>query len=481
MQAKTKMSPLKAFLQGTLILTISNVVLKAINFFLLPLYTAYLTPEQLGINDTIINLTSLIFTILVLAFDSAYSAFYYDDDTQEHRDRVFNTVLFTFMGTSSIALGLILFADDISMLVFGTSEYVWAIRIALMGVALNLWFLPFSLDCRIQSKMTAYAGITVSSSLVMIILNILFVVVLGLGFYALIISLALSNLFQLILYCFIMKKRFSIRLFDKRLFRQMLKYSLPMLPSVLAYWIINLSCTYIILLYFSTTEVGIYGIAARYVTVVNVVANAFYLSFSPYAFQSAQDEGAPEKFRTILNVFFLLISIIVFSTVVFGKEVITLMTTPAYYEAYLLLPGLMFGQLAYGVATVVGYGIAITKKSIFNMIAVLTSAGVSLAMNFLLIPHLGALGATYATCISYCTMTLLLYIFAERLYPCRYQIGKVGLCFFVLLGLCMISLDFPLWQKCIIWVMGTALVVGVFRKSLGDAWIAVKRLLPRQT
>ena len=44
--AETGKSALKALLQVTLILAVSNVVLKAINFFLLPLYTAYLTPEQ---------------------------------------------------------------------------------------------------------------------------------------------------------------------------------------------------------------------------------------------------------------------------------------------------------------------------------------------------------------------------------------------------------------------------------------------------
>ena len=73
--AETGKSALKALLQGALILAISNVVLKAINFFLLPLYTAYLTPEQLGINDAIANFTSLVYTLLVLSFDAAFSAF----------------------------------------------------------------------------------------------------------------------------------------------------------------------------------------------------------------------------------------------------------------------------------------------------------------------------------------------------------------------------------------------------------------------
>ena len=63
------------FLKGSMILTISNICTKAINFFLLPLYTKYLTPEQLGISDTITTVTSLVYPLLVLGLDSAFSAF----------------------------------------------------------------------------------------------------------------------------------------------------------------------------------------------------------------------------------------------------------------------------------------------------------------------------------------------------------------------------------------------------------------------
>ena len=63
------------FLKGSAALLIANLCTKAINFFLLPLYTKYLSPEQLGVSDSITTMTSLFFPILVLGLDSAYSAF----------------------------------------------------------------------------------------------------------------------------------------------------------------------------------------------------------------------------------------------------------------------------------------------------------------------------------------------------------------------------------------------------------------------
>ena len=83
------------FLKGSTILIISNLVIKGINFFLLPLYTKYLTPEALGVSDTIVSLTSMIFPLLVMGLDSAFSAFYFDERSEEHQKRVFNTICCT--------------------------------------------------------------------------------------------------------------------------------------------------------------------------------------------------------------------------------------------------------------------------------------------------------------------------------------------------------------------------------------------------
>ena len=74
-----KTAKLKSFFKGSIVLIISNVFLKAINFLLLPLYTKNLTPEMLGISDTITSFTGLVFPILVMGLDSAYSAFYFEE------------------------------------------------------------------------------------------------------------------------------------------------------------------------------------------------------------------------------------------------------------------------------------------------------------------------------------------------------------------------------------------------------------------
>ena len=70
----------RTFVKGSLIITISNLLIKGVTFFLLPLYTRYLTPKMLGVSDSVTTFTGFVFPILVLGLDSAFSAFYFDVD-----------------------------------------------------------------------------------------------------------------------------------------------------------------------------------------------------------------------------------------------------------------------------------------------------------------------------------------------------------------------------------------------------------------
>lgn len=80
---------LSDFIKSSFVLVLSNLLLKSINFFLLPLYTVYLTPKLLGVSDSITNITSFLFPLLVLCMDSAYSAFYFDEDRQDFKKKYF--------------------------------------------------------------------------------------------------------------------------------------------------------------------------------------------------------------------------------------------------------------------------------------------------------------------------------------------------------------------------------------------------------
>ena len=105
-----KKNSMMEFLKGSSALVISNVLLKAMNFFLLPLYTKYLTPDQLGISDSVTNLMSFLLPLLTLGLESAFSAFYFEKEEPDRGKRVFSTLAMFFVMLGGVALLLSLFS-----------------------------------------------------------------------------------------------------------------------------------------------------------------------------------------------------------------------------------------------------------------------------------------------------------------------------------------------------------------------------------
>lgn len=467
------------FLKGSLVLVGANVAIKAINFFLLPLYTEYLSPKELGISDSISTLTAFIFPLLVMGLDSGFTAFYYDQRSENHIKKVFNTTELMLILLSCVPIIMFFFSRHFSNLLFNTTEYSSLIIIALASVTINMIYIPFSLIIRMEKRMTTFAIINVIASLSMIILNIIFVSILEWGASSLIISGTLVQLIQLILYVIFAKTKITISKYDRKLCKSMLRYSIPLVPAVLAGWALSLSDRYIILGICSESDVGLYGIAARFSSVIAILSNAIYMSYAPFAFDKKDDLDAKQQYSRILNGFFILLLGICFTISLFGREIVVLMTSKPYFNAYLMLPGILFGQLAYGIITIVGYGISFSKKTGYTMIATISGAAINIVLNFIFIPKFGAVAASYTTFAGYAVMLILIYIFAQKLYPCDYKMTKIVLTTCTLFVVLLIAFQWVSLIKLVVWIIAAVISCIVFREALRDYYLILKSIFKK--
>ena len=415
---------LKDFVKGSAILTVANVILKAMNFFLLPLYTAYLAPADIGISDTVTNMMSFIYPLLVLGFDSAFSAFYFQKGDDLRSRKVYRIVRQVTLLSSIFMVIVIALSGNISKWLFETDDYRAAVIIAAFTVVFELWALSDALDVRMENRMGIYGLITVITSAVMLGGNILLIAVLRKGYISLIVSACIANFARLLMFRAASGRKGKTA-FDRELFKEMLKYALPLVPMVAVSWILTLSDRYILLYYWDESVVGLYGVAQRFSNVLNIVVSSVALAFTTFAFSNVEGEDAKEKYRKVLNYVFIVLQFMVFFIATFARPVIDVMTKPAYHEAYALIQPLMYGQLLYCISTIIRYGFAYTKKSYLNLIPTGAAAVLNLVLNFILIPRYGAYAATMTTLVSYLLMTVLIEILSNKVYPCKYDLGKI--------------------------------------------------------
>ena len=466
------------FIKGSAILVLANMMIKAINFFLLPLYTKYLTPTELGISDAITNVTAILLPILMLGLDSAFSAFYFDERTEEHKHKVFNPSLVTLIIAGIVPFIIAIFSRDISLWLFGTEKHQILVAVALITISFNLWYTPYALYARMENRMFLFAMVNVSASLLMIGSNIVFVSVMHLGAFALILSSAIVQLFQMLAYLVFMPKLFKYQEYDKQLLNQMIKYSIPIIPTAIAAWFLNLSDRYIILHYFSAAEVGIYGIGARFSSVLSILSNAVFTAYTTFAFDKKDDEDAKYQYKRVLGFYYMILMITCIFVTMWGKEIIALMSNSAYGAAYLLLPGLLFGQVMYGVSVIVGYGLSFEKKTNYIFAANVIGAVLNIVLNFAFIPNFGVEAAAYTTYVGYFVMAILLYVFAQKFYPCDYAISKVIISNVIIIALAtfMNHYEMALGIRALLTAASLALIFILYRDAIKDIFMILVRV-----
>lgn len=424
MKSNTKLS---SFIRGVGAITIANILTKATTFFLLPLYTAHIKPEQMGIYETIVGLVGFVFPLLVMALDSSFSAFYFDIDTEEHKTAVLSTISGTLFLSSLLLVALIPIAPFLSELVFGTKENALPIVIALSGGIFNMWYLPFALTLRMNNKLTLYAVISLAGSLISIGTNVFLIHFRNVGFQALLISGTLMNFVLLGLYYSFSGYTFRRKSFDKALLKRMLSYSLPLLPLLLINWILSASDRFILLNYSGSSETGIYGIADKFPAVLSLFTNGITISYSAFAFSSVKDENAKTQFISIQAITHAVLVVITIFVSSISKEIVGIMADDAYHAAGQLLGPLLLGQVCHISSVLISYAFAFVKKSYLNVIPAAIGASINVCLNFLFIPRYGAYAAALTTMVGYSCVLFVTYLLAKKYFNCKYLIVRTAL------------------------------------------------------
>jgi O-antigen/teichoic acid export membrane protein len=316
-----------------------------------------------------------------------------------------------------------------------------------------------------ENRMAVYGLVTVITSAVMLGANILFVAILKKGYISLIISACLANFIRMIMFRAAAGRKQKTS-FDRELFRDMLKYALPLVPMVVVSWVLTLSDRYILLYYWDESVVGLYGVAQRFANVLNIVVSSVALAFTTFAFANVEEDDAKDKYRQVLNYVFIVLQAMVFVIATFARPVIDIMTKPAFHESYVLVQPLMYGQLLYCISTIIRYGFAYTRKSYLNLIPTGAAAVLNVVLNFILIPKYGAYAATMTTLVSYLLMTVLVEILSNKVYPCKYDIGKIFLIMAVGYVLSLVTRDMGLVFQAASFAVQAAVMYVVFRNEI---------------
>lgn len=387
------------------LLTYSNQVISMIVLFVEgKILTTSMNMDDYGAYNQVLTTVSLVSMVLCLNLGHGFIRFA-SGYSRKKKTQTFHTVLLTQTFLYFIACVLALpFYESISLFIIGkNSIYV----ICFVGV---LTLLSGGIS-NIQNYLlvTGKDECMIRQNLYRTIIDVLFIIFFVKWLphiWGALIGYASGELLCFVLFSVVNHIDYSHIKIDTALLKELLKFSLPLLITSVAYWVINSSNRYFINYYCGLDAVGQFSIANKLpVTIVTLflLLSTIFLSNTSRLYDEGNIDRVSYWFVKIIKVF-IIFSVPGAVLLISCHRAMTLILSTSDYlfndiaQFYLLL---CLGNVLFGLFLIISkiYDLGKKVKEISRIWAIILATNIIL--NFTLIPSFGLLGSAWATVITY--------------------------------------------------------------------------------
>ncbi len=430
----------------TLVYGIGYVAARMINFLLLPFYSYHISPEEYGAVSLIYAFIAFLNIFYHYGLESAFLRFYSRTGEAEGHEKkeVFSTVLSSLLITS-IAFSILiwLFAPALSRGILSSPNYTHIIRMTAGILFLDAMYLIPLHYLRINNKAFIFTMITLVNVLINVSLNIYLIRFRGLGIEGVFISNLVASAFSFLVLIPVVIKNFNGQ-FSRSLWKKLILFGLPFVPSGLSSMIIELSDRYMLQWFKGLEDVGLYSAGHKLGIFMMLVVMAFRFAWQPFFLQKHDDPQAPRLFSKIMTWFVFLMTIVFLLVSFFIKEIVAFeimgrhIIAQSYWAGITVVPLILAAYLFNGIYINFHPAIFYTGKTWVISVIVGIAATINIVLNLILIPQVGMIGAGISSLSAYVFMAICTYFVVKKWLDVRYEWGNLALMFVLTLALTLI-------------------------------------------
>lgn len=393
------MNRAKYLAKNTILFAIGNLGTRLISFFLVPLYTNVLSTGEYGTVDLIFTVCSFAVPVLILNINEAIMRFAIDKDADSNK--IMSAGL-AVMGVSFVTGIILALAAKMYGPTSGLSGFVYLYAVSFGMESIFISYL------RGRELLLRFSIGNILHALFVAVFNIIFLLVFKWGIKGYLLAYICANVLTSIYAYFAgsVKSVFANLSVDRKLLKDMMRFSLVLIPNSFMWWIMN-SSDRVMLTAMSGAEVnGIYAVSNKLPALIAVVATIFNTA---YSYSAVKEDDAPDRVEYANQVYDYLVSFVTIMTIavmVIIKPFLHIYVAQSYYEAWRYTPPLVLGAAVLVLANFMAMQYMVKKDSRGILVSSSIGAGVNILLNFALIPVLGALGAAAATLTGYAAVFL---------------------------------------------------------------------------
>jgi O-antigen/teichoic acid export membrane protein len=403
--------------------TAASILSKVIAVALLPLYTRYLTTAAYGYAEVMFAAVVSASIVVRLGTVEALLRFYYKEDEDPSRV-VATSFAALFWVATAAALIALPFADQISQVLLVHSAPDLG-RISIGGLWVLTMFEYLLTLFRLEERARAYFTTTIISVLAAIGLTVILVVGRGEGARGLLLGSYASGAAVVLGLIVIQRRRLSLRV-DRALLRRLMRFGLPTMPAELSLYLLNFVDRVIILRSAGAAQAGLYSLAVKFSQAVNVLVRGFQLAWPPLAYSIREDGEARRAYAVIVTWFVAGCAFVVTGMWLLSRWIVRALAAPEFFGSYKAIGLISTAVTLYALYMVLVVILGRTGRTEFNFPATIAALLANVALNLLLVPPLGIVGAGIALVASYLVVLALMYGFTQRLFPVPYEWGRLA-------------------------------------------------------
>ena len=389
---------------------IGNAGGKLLNFLMLPLYTRLLGTAGFGETDLVLTYSSILMYVLTVCISESIFVFTKKED--EDRKKVFFTTSFLFVLLLLIAwtciwflLGIVIDNNDIHN---SFTDNFWLI----LGVIVSTFFQQYTQQFILSlNKIKLYSTTGIIQCLLTALLSYFLIISMGVRGYiwAIIAANSLTTI-----YTFVLSKLYNylcISLFDSVCLRELLRYSIPLIPNGIMWWLVSAMNRPIMEHNLDYSAIGIFAVANRFPSVVTMVFAVFSVAWNVSVFEEFGNDSFKFFYRKVFNVLFLFLLFISCGMITSSEIVISIFASTEFYDAWKYMIVLIISAFFSCLSSFFGTNFGVVKKSKYFFYSSLWGASSSIILNILLISKYVLWADSFSVLIFFFVMSFSIFFF----------------------------------------------------------------------
>lgn len=394
--------------------TLVNFIQQGIAFPLAILFSYYILPEENGRLSLFMLYISMLNILMQVGAEGAMTVNFYKLNRDDYKQYFSSAFITPFLLFIFFEVAFFVFREPISSLL--NLPVKWVLLIPISSFAGFIPKLTLTLY-RIKEKSIKYALFNLSFTIVTLALSIVFVIFFNLNWEGRAWGILFANLVFFILGLIVIyKSGFFTTQIKKVHSKDALKYGIPLIPHLIGTFVIGYSDRIFIEKMIGLDDLGIYDMGYKIGSLVMILVVSFSSAYVPFLYDSLRtpNERTDKKLALLSYGLFIGLGIALMALTLLSPFVFKYLINDKYLQGDQYVFWIGLGAFFYAGYAIFSGFIHFSKKTHILAGLAIINVATNIILNYFLIKAYGAIGAAYATVISYALIFFLVVIFARK-------------------------------------------------------------------